>query len=89
MAVTKFEHFSQPLISTQYFVLRMLRHGGLVLLFLALSMAMGIIGYHAFANLSWIDAYLNASMDYRGETVRVLNKNFENEEVILFAKTMI
>ena len=31
----------------------------------------------------------NASMDYRGETVRVLNKNFENEEVILFAKTMI
>jgi hypothetical protein len=29
---------------------------------LAASLAMGMIGYHAIAGLSWVDAFLNASM---------------------------
>jgi hypothetical protein len=32
------------------------------LLFLVLWLGMGIAGYHSLASLSWVDAFLNASM---------------------------
>jgi len=34
--------------------------------FLALSMLAGMVGYHHFAVLDWVDAFLNASMILTG-----------------------
>jgi hypothetical protein len=44
------------------FVLRLLSHGAGVGLLVALSLAIGMAGYMLFENLSWLDAFLNASM---------------------------
>ena len=57
-----FEHHKQPLASQSVFAQRMLRFGlfaGGMILF---SLGIGILGYHAFESLSWIDSLLNASM---------------------------
>ncbi len=44
------------------FIQRLLRHGGLLLLLLAVSLAFGMTGYRVFEHLTWIDAFLNAAM---------------------------
>lgn len=62
----RFEHFSQPLVSTRVFSLRVARHGLFALSFLALSLLGGMLGYHVFAALNWVDAFLNASMILTG-----------------------
>jgi hypothetical protein len=41
---------------------RLLRHSAAALGLLAGSLLIGMIGYVAFERLSWIDAFLNASM---------------------------
>ena len=41
---------------------RLLRHSAAALGLLAGSLVIGMIGYVAFEQLSWIDAFLNASM---------------------------
>ena len=57
-----FEHKSQPLLSRRAFIgrlaLSMLWALGLV----AVSLAIGMIGYHALESLDWLDAFLNAAM---------------------------
>ena len=57
-----FEHHKQPLASQSVFAQRMLRFslfaGGMILF----SLGIGILGYHSFESLSWIDSLLNASM---------------------------
>lgn len=45
---------------------RVARHGGVSLLIIALSLAIGTAGYRACAGLGWIDALLNASMILTG-----------------------
>ena len=57
-----YEHRSQPPISHRAFVLRLVRSAlagaGLV----TGSLLLGMLGYHQFESLSWVDAFLNASM---------------------------
>jgi hypothetical protein len=57
-----YEHHSEPLLSFSEFLGRLLRHGGLILMVLAVSLAVGIVGYHSLAHMSWVDSFLNASM---------------------------
>ncbi len=40
----------------------MLRHGGIVALLVAVSLALGMAGYARFEHLGWLDAFLNAAM---------------------------
>ena len=57
-----FERHTQPLASQSIFTRRVARFGffsGGMILF---SLSMGILGYHYFESLSWIDSLLNASM---------------------------
>jgi len=57
-----FEHHSEPLATQAEFARRMLRFGivaGGIILF---SLGIGILGYHYFETLSWLDSLLNASM---------------------------
>jgi len=57
-----YEHHKQPLASKKVFAKRLMRNGLLGLELLAISLAIGMVGYHYLENLSWIDSLLNASM---------------------------
>lgn len=41
---------------------RLLRSGVVALALVAVSLGIGMFGYHAFEGLNWLDAFLNASM---------------------------
>src|SRR5262245_53141618 len=61
-----FEHFSQPVLSRHLFLRRLARHGRLAFLLLVFSLGLGMLGYHWFAGMGWLDAFLNASMILTG-----------------------
>ncbi|UCV04647.1 hypothetical protein [Dechloromonas denitrificans] len=49
-------------ISPGNFLLRLIGHLAVAFGLLATSLAVGMLGYVLFENLSWIDAFLNAAM---------------------------
>src|SRR4030095_1974457 len=57
-----YEHRSRPLLSRIEFFFRVLRHGLLAIVIVFLALGIGILGYHWFEGMPWIDATLNASM---------------------------
>ena len=57
-----YEHRSQPLLSRRLFLRRLGRHALAATGLIAGSLGLGVLGYHVFENLSWLDALLNASM---------------------------
>ena len=61
-----FETKHERLLSPTAFVFRLVRSFGVTLLIVAVSLLMGSVGYRHFANLSWIDALLNAAMILTG-----------------------
>lgn len=60
--VSTLEHHSQPLLPLQHFIARMARSSAISALLITSSLAIGMLGYHYLENLSWTDAFLNASM---------------------------
>lgn len=58
----KFEHHAQALISPQRFAIRLAHSGAIAAAFIAISLFVGMLGYRVLEGLSWIDAFLNASM---------------------------
>jgi hypothetical protein len=60
------EHHSKPLLPFRLFIVRLLRYAGFALLLIGFSLAIGVIGYHYFNDLSWLDSLLNASMILTG-----------------------
>lgn len=57
-----FEHRSQPMAPRAEFMRRMVRYGLVTAGIISFSLGLGILGYHYFESLSWIDSLLNASM---------------------------
>lgn len=57
-----FEHHKQPLLSPREFLFRQLIYLVVAFAIIAGSLVMGILGYHIFENLSWIDSLVNAAM---------------------------
>ena len=57
-----FEHSAEPLASTRVFLRRVARYTILATAIILASLAIGVLGYHYFESLSWIDSLLNASM---------------------------
>lgn len=57
-----YEHHKQPLAKRSVFAKRLALNGVVGLLLLAFSLGIGVLGYHFFEGLSWIDSLLNASM---------------------------
>jgi len=57
-----YEHKSEPLLPLRQFARRLLVHAAAGLLVIALSLGLGVLGYHHFEHFSWIDSLLNASM---------------------------
>ena len=57
-----YEHRTAQVIPWPAFVRRMLRHGGYVLEIAAVSIAIGMAGFHWLAMQSWLDAFVNSAM---------------------------
>lgn len=57
-----YEKHYEPLLPRNRFVLRILSHLLTGVGILALSLGIGVLGYHGFEHLSWLDSLLNASM---------------------------
>ncbi len=57
-----YEHHFEPLLPIRQFVYRFLWHALLATVLVAFALGIGIIGYHNFEGLSWLDSFLNASM---------------------------
>jgi hypothetical protein len=57
-----YEHKSMPLLPRRAFARRMAGHALFALAFVAGSLAIGILGYHHFERMPYIDSLLNACM---------------------------
>lgn len=57
-----FERVREPLLSREEFLRRVARFLLADLIVISLALLLGIVGYHYFEGLGWVDATLNASM---------------------------
>ena len=60
------EHHRQPLATRRAYILRRLRSLAAAASIILPSLGLGVLGYHFFGRLGWIDALLNASMILTG-----------------------
>lgn len=60
--VPALEHRRLPLLPRPLFYRRMLHFGAFAFGILAVSLGIGVVGYHTLEGLPWLDALLNASM---------------------------
>ena len=61
-----FEHHTKPLLPRMVYYRRIVRNAGLGAIVIALSLGIGMTGYHGFEKLPWLDAFLNAAMILSG-----------------------
>ncbi len=61
-----YEHRKQPLVTREAFFQRLFGHFCIALAIIMMALSIGILGYHYFEGLSWLDALLNASMILSG-----------------------
>ena len=61
-----FEHRKAPLLPRWAFYARLARSAGIGFLMVLISLSIGIMGYHYFEDLPWIDAFANAAMILSG-----------------------
>ncbi|MDZ4724214.1 MAG: hypothetical protein SGI97_09970 [candidate division Zixibacteria bacterium] len=64
--ILKFEHRGQDLLAKHVYLRRLTATVFFSAVILLLWLLVGMFGYHWFADLSWIDAFLNASMIMSG-----------------------
>lgn len=61
-----FEKCNEPLASKATFILRLLWTIFFATLIIAIALFMGMLGYHTYEGMSWLDAFLNAAMILSG-----------------------
>ena len=61
-----FAHQSEPVIPFDKFIRRVVRYTFFAFLLLGSSLGIGVLGYHYFNELPWLDSLLNASMILTG-----------------------
>ena len=61
-----FEHRSKPLLPRKAYYQRLARNAGIGALVIAGALGMGMLGYHSFEQMSWVDAFVNAAMILSG-----------------------
>src|SRR4051794_38875653 len=61
-----FEKRNESLIPTRKFLIRLLYSFSIGSLFIIIAMFVGMLGYHYFENMSWVDAFVNAAMILSG-----------------------
>ncbi len=62
----RYERISQPVAPLRRYLRRQLRSLAFGLLFIGVALFAGMIGYHRFLGLSWVDSYENAAMILSG-----------------------
>jgi hypothetical protein len=65
-SVTGFERRGQPVASRRKFLIRMAIAIGLWIVLTIVGLAIGVAGYAAFEDMSFVDAYVNAAMILSG-----------------------
>jgi hypothetical protein len=58
----EFEDVAQPVIPRHQFIIRLAHSGIIAIILIAISLLVGMVGYHVLEGVSWMDAFLNASM---------------------------
>jgi hypothetical protein len=61
-----YEHRNKHLLPRKEFYRRLAHHAALGIIVLISSLGIGMIGYHAFEKMSWVDAFVNAAMILSG-----------------------
>jgi hypothetical protein len=61
-----FEHRKQPLLPPRVFYVRLARGLAVGALIILGSLGLGMMGYHFFEKMSWLDAFVNAAMILSG-----------------------
>jgi hypothetical protein len=61
-----FEKFQESLAPRRKFILRLLKSVLVGVVIIAVAQFVGMVGYHAFEGMSWIDAFANAAMILSG-----------------------
>lgn len=61
-----YERRSEKLLPLHRFMGRMAKTVCFALFFIVVALGLGVIGYHEFADLPWVDSFLNASMILTG-----------------------
>ena len=61
-----FEHRSKPLLPLHAFYRRVAIGAGLGLVVVVVALGIGMLGYHEFEQMSWVDAFVNAAMILSG-----------------------
>lgn len=62
----RFEHKKKPVISNLEYAKRQVPFALYTVVFVAISLMIGILGYHFIAGLGWLDALYNSSMILTG-----------------------
>jgi hypothetical protein len=63
----RFEHRREPLARRVVFLRRLANSAAIGLVIIAISLSIGMLGYHLTERLSWLDAFVNAAMLLGGE----------------------
>jgi len=61
-----FEHRASPLLSRREFYRRFAKYFLWSQLLVAAALGIGMIGYHCFEGMNWVDAFVNAAMILSG-----------------------
>jgi len=61
-----YERLGQPIATRAHFFRRLGANIALALSFIAVSLAVGMAGYHWLGGLGWVDSFLNAAMILSG-----------------------
>jgi hypothetical protein len=61
-----FEHYRQPLIPLNQFVHRIFRGVSVLLALLTFSVVVGTVGYRETEDMTWVDAFYNATLIMSG-----------------------
>lgn len=64
--IIAFEKLSEPLATREIFAGRVFRSFAFGIFIVALTLFVGMAGYHYFETMSWLDAFVNASMILSG-----------------------
>lgn len=62
----RFEHRSEKLAPIEVFIQRIIKNIGIGFCTICVALLIGIIGYHVFEHLPWLDAFVNAAMILSG-----------------------
>jgi hypothetical protein len=62
----RYETRHQPLLPRREFLGRLARNFAVASLLIGLSLGVGMVGYHYYEGLAWIDAFANAAMILSG-----------------------